>query len=135
MLCELKRGKICVNLIRRSSLKTSNPMIRSTPEPTKIKAHQIATLNRFNLRPYPQKYPALIVRGDGSTYRVWSTEEPQEIVRFPIDVSNMSEMDRTRLLSKRYGKQVKTRVVQSINVEDEDDQEEELGDFSDYDQR
>ena len=124
-------------------------MIKSEQESKRIQPHQIATLNRFDLRPYPQKYPTLIVRGDGSTYRVWSTEEPQEIVRFPIDVSNMSEMDRTRLLrlvsieklffynnfSKRYGKQVKTRVVQSINVDDEDDIDEELGDFSDYDQR
>ena len=73
-------------------------MIKSDQAPKRIQPHQIATLNRFNLRPYPQKYPTLIVRGDGSTYRVWSTEEPQEIVRFPIDVSNMSEMDRTRLL-------------------------------------
>ena len=73
-------------------------MIKSEQEPKRIQPHQIATLNRFDLRPYPQKYPTLIVRGDGSTYRVWSTEEPQEIVRFPIDVSNMSEMDRTRLL-------------------------------------
>ncbi|CBY33351.1 unnamed protein product [Oikopleura dioica] len=135
MLFELTRGKLCANLIRQNSLKIRNPMIKSEQEPKRIQPHQIATLNRFDLRPYPQKYPTLIVRGDGSTYRVWSTEEPQEIVRFPIDVSNMSEMDRTRLLSKRYGKQVKTRVVQSINVDDEDDIDEELGDFSDYDQR
>ena len=76
-----------------------------------MQPNQIATLNRFDLRPYPQKYPTLIVRGDGSTYRVWSTEEPQEIVRFPIDVSNMSEMDRTRLLRLVNIKNMQLKVI------------------------
>ena len=133
MLFELTRGKLCANLIRQNSLKirysmnshiksiffsVRNPMIKSeSAEPKRIQPNQIATLNRFDLRPYPQKYPTLIVRGDGSTYRVWSTEEPQEIVRFPIDVSNMSEMDRTRLLRLVYIKNILLKVILANDME------------------
>ena len=59
--------------------------------------------------------------------------EPHEIVRFPIDVSKMSEMERSRLLSKRYGKTIKSKFHSRISL-DEDDYDEELGDFDDITQ-
>jgi hypothetical protein len=56
--------------------------------------------------------------------------EPHKIIQFPLDVSSMSEMERTRLLSKRYGKQINTKFHERISLDEEDD--EQLQDFDDF---
>lgn len=58
-----------------------------------------------------------------------NNSEPHEIVQFPIDVSKMSEMERTRLLSKRYGKQIKKKYHQRVSDDDEED--DEIADYED----
>ena len=44
----------------------------------------------------------------------------------------MSDMERTRLLSKRYGKQITKKYHQRISDEDDYDDDEDLADFDDY---
>ena len=44
----------------------------------------------------------------------------------------MSEMEKTRLLSKRFGKQIKTKFHQKVSLDEDDDDLEEIGDFEDY---
>jgi hypothetical protein len=59
-----------------------------------------------------------------------NNSDPHEIVHFPLDVSKMSEMERTRLLSKRYGKQIKKKYHGKLSDDDEDDYD--LGDYDDH---
>jgi hypothetical protein len=75
-------------------------------------------------------YPVVVVRGDGSSYRAWSMKEPLEIVKYPLDISKMSEMERMRLISKRTGKSLKTKFQQRVSLDD-DDYDEDIADFDD----
>ena len=60
----------------------------------------------------------------------YALREPLEIVKYPLDISKMSEMERMRLISKRSGKSLKTKFQQRVSL-DEDDYEEEIADFDD----
>jgi len=117
--------------VRKYQIK--NSLVKVDQNLAKLDPCHLSMMNTFRIKPYPQSYPVLIVRGDGSSYRAWSMKEPHEIVRFPINVSKMSEIERTRLLSKRYGKTIKTKFHTRVTL-DEDDFDEELGDFDDITQ-
>merc|ERR1719245_2830011 len=114
---------------RSNSHKVSEKLIR-VQQGRNLDPNHLAMLSTFRLKPYPQMYPVLVVRGDGSSYRAWSMKEPLEIVKYPLDISKMSEMERMRLISKRSGKSLKTKFQQRVSL-DEDDYEEEIADFDD----
>ena len=44
------------------------------PEAKTLSPNQVISLKKFRQRPFPRTYPTLIVRDDGSSYRIWSSE-------------------------------------------------------------
>merc|ERR1719427_2643655 len=102
-----------------SSFIPRNKLIQTDPSTKVISPNQIISLKKFRQRPFPRTYPALIVREDGSTYRIWSSEVPHQIIQFPLDSSEMTEIERQRIETMRTGK-VKAAITE-IDVSVDDD--------------
>merc|ERR1712227_729672 len=130
-LSKMLRTRIILPKYRYSSAYTQrSDIISSDPEAKTLSPNQVISLKKFRQRPFPRTYPTLIVRDDGSSYRIWSSELPHKIIQFPMDDSALTEIEKERIMNKRTGK-TKSRLLKiDISVDDEDEPEGEMLDMS-----
>merc|ERR1711970_1071431 len=91
-----------------------------------LSPNQVVSLKKFRQRPFPRTFPTVIVRDDGSSYRIWSSELPHKIIQFPMDDSALTEIEKERIMNKRTGKTRSRLLKIDISLDEEDDHEDEF---------
>merc|ERR1712123_299490 len=96
-------------------------LIKSAKTATKLKPNQYVSLKLFKMKPYPQTYTNVVVRDDGSSYRVWAGVEPHSVIAFPMDVSRMTDIEQQRIRMMRTGEKIKPGITIDVSIDDDDD--------------
>ncbi|RUS77647.1 hypothetical protein EGW08_014590 [Elysia chlorotica] len=63
-----------------------------------------ASVTRTKRMVYPRTYPTLLVYPDGSTITI-RYKEPRKIIKLPLDISQLSDAEKRRVLANRKPKQ------------------------------
>merc|ERR1712106_710036 len=111
------RRNHCRNLKRMAFLgKSALPLTRafSTTCNLKINAHR-ASIARVGRLTYTRMYPTTLVLSDGSSFTI-RYHEPRKIIKLPLDLATLTEMERKKRLDAR---KPKTKVVIEEDIEDD----------------
>lgn len=81
-----------------------------------------ADITKKHRKIYEKTYPAVLVHPDGSTVNI-QYFEPRKIIKLPLDITTLSELDRKLILESR---KPKTKVEIEDEVEDNFDENKYL---------